>query len=697
MKGDFFDIPKCYATWAECESIRKESSSGGIFTLLATKILNEGGYVCGAVLDDRIVKHIIISDVSQLGAMRGSKYVYGKMGNCYKEIKKLLLDGKKVFFTGLPCQVLGLRTHIGEDFPQLLTADLICHGAPASKVWESYLTSEIGDSKLHAAYFRRKKFGWKRFNAEILSDKGNAIADLFTNEYMQAFLADLTLRPSCYRCVFAKETREGDITLGDFWGISNYAPHLDDNRGTSLILVNSQRGESYFQSIKDLLAHCESFTIQQAQGENPGLRNPVKAHPQRDFFFLALNLAHFDFKKHTPLIIKDGADIGILNNWNNGKYGEILSAYALQQVINELGYPNKLISMESGLNETSVFTSFAQELLFCTEKITTRKEMIGLNERFRSFLIGAGDVWSRTGENMGNYSYFGDFVSPNKKLVSYAASFYKVHNSYPRDKREHISCLLGRFDALSVRETGAQFILEQDFGTHAQYVLDPVLLHDAAWWRKITNKSTRTFPSRFVACVSNNSSSQLIDCLEGKTLIDANFHDSEAASVYDWLKTIQEAEAIVTDTLYGIYFAIIFERPFVVVSNELLNYAQLGNLLSLLHLDGRIVTSQDKKDLNERLSEAIDTHQLQRALSPLIHDSRYFLQQALQMKCENNRMNYATMLAIENRKQIDLISKKFLKLAILKFKLLQCLTWGTRRKIYEERHRQLTEYLRSEF
>ena len=227
---------KVYAAKNINEEVRESSSSGGIFTLIAEQIIDEGGVVFGARFDEHWeVIHDMVTTKEDLKIFRGSKYVQSRMGNTFKQVKCCLEVGKKVLFTGTPCQVAGLKHFLRKDYDNLLTMDFVCHGVPSPKVWRSYLSEISQGSKIKNIEFRNKQQGWKNFcfvlDIENLK-RGNVLSKSSVfgdNIFMQAFLSNILLRPCCYACPVKCGKSGSDLTVGDFWGIEKVLPDFDDD------------------------------------------------------------------------------------------------------------------------------------------------------------------------------------------------------------------------------------------------------------------------------------------------------------------------------------------------------------------------------------------------------------------------------------------------------------------------------------
>lgn len=282
-----FDI-KSYGAYNNNQKILLESSSGGIFSILAFSILRNKGVVFGAVFDENFsVIHSYIENFSELKRMRESKYVQSEIGESYVEAKKFLDSGRSVFFTGTPCQISGLLAYLGKEYTNLLTQDFICHGVPSPMMWNQYLKyhKTIVKSKIKNISFRNKNLGWKQFSIQILFYNNYIYSKLKTKEWwMHVFLNDLCLRESCYKCSFKTLQRQSDITLGDFWGVENVCPQINNDMGTSLIIINSIKGQNMFEQIRNEVTYQE-VDLFEALEYNRAMLEPSERPRYRDVFF----------------------------------------------------------------------------------------------------------------------------------------------------------------------------------------------------------------------------------------------------------------------------------------------------------------------------------------------------------------------------------------------------------------------------
>ena len=296
------NTPQACACYNNDEEIRKESSSGGIFTLLASYIIDNGGIVYGAAFNQNFeVEHIEVTNKQDLSKLRGSKYVQSKLGNTYSKIKEHLNQNKLVYFSGTPCQIDGLLCFLNKKYDNLICQDIVCHGVPSPKIWKHYL-KKFDLEKNAKISFRDKSTGWDSYSFSI-KQENNSFKELSRqNEYMKVFLKDLCLRPSCYDCHSKSLHRNSDITLADFWGIKEICPEMYDNKGTSLVFINSNKGKKLFDKIlKDI--KYQVVDINKASKYNPSSFKSVSKPEKRDKYMNNIFNNKFDkySKKYTKL------------------------------------------------------------------------------------------------------------------------------------------------------------------------------------------------------------------------------------------------------------------------------------------------------------------------------------------------------------------------------------------------------------
>ena len=300
------DSPQTVAAYAKDKLIRMESSSGGIFTVLAEKILDEGGVIVGvAQISPRKLGHIVVESKADLAKLRGSKYVQAEVGLVYRSVRDLLKQGRVVLFSGTPCQVAALYSVLGKaKYPNLFTLDIVCHGTPSVKIFEKYtqeLEKSMGSS-FESVNFRDKSSGWSGYSVLLRFDGGKFIkVHHGQSKYMRLFLSSVCQNSSCDNCHYRKLPRIADVTLGDYWGISKLHPEMNDNKGTSVVLLNTEHGKELFASVVGRVVQCES-KLEYAIAGNPCIVHSGKQHPKRAEFFANLDKYPLDelVKIYTP-------------------------------------------------------------------------------------------------------------------------------------------------------------------------------------------------------------------------------------------------------------------------------------------------------------------------------------------------------------------------------------------------------------
>lgn len=279
--------PTAYAAYTKDENLRRQSSSGGIFTELAKPVIAAGGVVFGCVWERPALEaiHAKAETLEALAEMRGSKYVQSDLRETFREAKAALMAGRQVLFSGTPCQIAGLNSFLGRTYVNLLTVEVICHGTPSPAVFAVYKAGiERRGLSLADVVFRDKRISWRRFSLVASVVEKEIVVELSgRNMFMRAFGSNLCLRPSCYRCI-AREGRSGaDLTIADFWGIERVCPELDDNRGTSLVIVHSARGCEAWQQVDHGL-NVREVPFEAALAGNPSYRSSVPLPKGRRYF-----------------------------------------------------------------------------------------------------------------------------------------------------------------------------------------------------------------------------------------------------------------------------------------------------------------------------------------------------------------------------------------------------------------------------
>lgn len=283
-----YDVKKVIGAKHKDASIRKSSSSGGIFFSFAENFINEGGVVVGCAMSENLeAKHVVCTTIDDLIRLRSSKYVQSNTEGIYAQVRSILREGKKVLFSGTPCQVAGLRRFLIKDYDNLFCIDILCHGVPSPKLFREYKESKEKEygAKANFVSFRCKKHQWKRLHIDMLFDNGKEYYKSATYDpYMQTFLSNKSQRNSCFYCPFNTTQRQGDISLGDFWGIGKQYPELDDDKGITMILVNSEKGQKMYDMANTDIAAFDS-TLDLAIAGNAVLIEHLPDEDRRNEFY----------------------------------------------------------------------------------------------------------------------------------------------------------------------------------------------------------------------------------------------------------------------------------------------------------------------------------------------------------------------------------------------------------------------------
>ena len=287
-------LPAVYAAWHKNDAIRKDSTSGGVFTAIAEYVLEGGGVVYGAAMDaHQHLRHVACFRKEDLWRLRGAKYVQSNLGDTFREVKKQL-ESRWVLFSGTPCQVDGLYAYLGRRPENLLTCDLVCHGVPSPGVWENMARSieQRKGKGLQAVRFRNKVTGWKNSHFTTVYDDGTVdTAPLMATEFGRAFGRSLFLRPGCHKCAYASMSRPADFTLGDFWGLGAEELPEQQEKGISLLMVNTPHGSHVFDQLS--LSRMP-YPAERAIAGNPRLATPIPPAADRAAFFAAYALEPFE-------------------------------------------------------------------------------------------------------------------------------------------------------------------------------------------------------------------------------------------------------------------------------------------------------------------------------------------------------------------------------------------------------------------
>lgn len=290
---------KCFGAWSKNEELRSDSTSGGIFSELAYEWLKNDGICVGAAYDEHFnVRHKIIKGTAGLSGLRKSKYVQSDTAGIYKEVKKFLDNREKVLFSGTPCQIEALLKFLGKEYSNLFTVDFICCGVPSPLAYEKYkeLLEKKANSKIKSIWFKNKELGWHNLGTKVEFENNRKYFRTGNRDlYMVSYIEDgLTIRNSCTKCKFRNIPHISDITIGDFWGIEVTHPSYNDDKGTSAVIVNTEKGMELFNAIKSKINYFDTTIENIAFGNFTLYKSKELNNRQSDFFDL---MKRTDYKK----------------------------------------------------------------------------------------------------------------------------------------------------------------------------------------------------------------------------------------------------------------------------------------------------------------------------------------------------------------------------------------------------------------
>ena len=617
---------ECYAVMGSDE-IRKLCSSGGVFGILAEKMLEEGGYVSGAVWNKNWqVEHIVSKDTENIRRMYSSKYVQSDIKDTYRQIKELLENGHKVLFSGCGCQVAGLKRYLKKEYENLLTVDVVCHGVPSQEVWNTWLEQDIlqssGRTKEEIAEisFRKKEvFGWN-VGVHIRYQDGEHIEYRDKeSSYMAGFLNNWVLRECCYACRF-KNKKYSDITLGDFWGI-NQIHQFDDELGTSFVTVNTTKGAVFFKSVLERFGKIVGLRTASALPFNPCISESVEKPVSRDIFFGEWKNSGTTLEGCLQKVKNQlHFDLALVCMWGLN-YGNAITNYALYTYIKKQGKQPIMLDNYCGLQPKEQFWAFAKAHYAMSSSYFPTYDYSLLNQACDAFLVCSDQVWNYAYADIYGYgSYFQlDFAEGDKKRVSYASSFGNPKGAMPAEIGKK---LYGRFDAISVRESFGVPLCKKLYDVDAVRVVDPVFLLEREDYDRLLEDVSET-ESYIVVYMLNPTAEKRQLCLELQqklggiqmvNLMDANpqfrnhgMHILEYdnikldLTVEEWLSYIRNAVYVITDSFHGTCFSVIFGKRFATVKAR--ESERFETFSAFPELEGRILEDGTPYDVDKLLEE----------------------------------------------------------------------------------------------
>lgn len=629
--------PKCYAMMAKDE-IRKVSASGGMFTILANAVLEKGGVICGAAYnDDLSVSHIMINSADDMYKLRSSKYVQSDCNIIYKKVYECLKKKQLVLFSGCPCQIAGLYAYLGGDDENLWTVDLICHGVPSPKVFRKYLKEMYIDKgkEIKKIDFRDKDvFTWSTEMNVYFQDGTRHVERCSKDPYYRAFLPCLSMRPACPECKYTTLPRQADISIGDFWGVGKYEPQLNDQKGTSLVLVNSKKGEEIFQEVQKNIPVLKEMDINTARPRNYTIDHPFRKHPHRDRFFKLIDKYSFD--KAVQYGLTNHYDIGLIGLWFGENYGSMVTYFALHHILDKLELTVLFVNNPLGKGGT-VDEKGPRKFAMEYADISVQRglgQLKELNEYCDTFIVGSDQLWNYALSKRYGQMYFLSFVDDDKKKIAYGTSFGKNRYTGPEGQRVLTAENLQRFDAISVREPFGVNLCKDLFGVDAVKVLDPVFLCAQEEYDRLADESECVKKEDYILAYILDPTEEKRNALryiakkigkKVKVILDFPEHAREAninrlslqeedenieilekIDIKEWIWHFKHSDFVATDSFHGTCFSIIFKKDFVAFANERRGSERVQTLLQPMGIADRLLFEYNQSIPDEFLDNPID-------------------------------------------------------------------------------------------
>lgn len=597
-----------------------KSSSGGVFGEISRWFINNKGIVYGVAYDAKFnVDFIRVTDKNDLFKIMRSKYVQSDISSIYDDIKQDLDNNKQVFLGATSCQIAAVKLFLKKEYSNLYTIDLICHGLPSPIIWEYYIKELSKNSKIKDIDFRYNNKVSPEKNFLIKYEKNHEYNEaLYNDPYGYAFLNNIILNESCYKCNFKNNKSYADITTGDAHG---YNLQREDNKH-SFLIVNTKKGLSLIENVLLKFNNYNDFDIDFEIKNNYPILHPSPKHFNRNYILQNINnkpiVELLNMAKQSNIAYSP-KNVGILNFfYENYNYGANLVAYSLSKVVEKLGYNPYIINFDPfppldsiTRFKTQALLDFRQDYLNLTPLYTSSSSLSETNKFINTFIVGSDQVWRKTITQNNLKTYFLDFVKWNKKCISYGASYGS--NKFEGNYKEINECklFLKKFSNISVREKDAINITKELFDKDSCLVLDPTLLLTKEDYDSFISKEKVLNKKEYVAVYAlfnqdKNFNKNLKRLFPNKKILNIKTHSEYIPlldrnelvynSVPNWINDIKNADYIVTDSYHGLLFSILFEKDFICLGKNSKAKSRFDSICELL---GGNISSRIIKDLSE--------------------------------------------------------------------------------------------------
>ncbi len=646
--------PLLYAFCAD-DDVREKSSSGGMFTILAEYVLERRGFICGACFDDEMrLRHILTQDRAIIDLMRGSKYLQSSIGLSYRETKEKLDAGSCVLYVGTPCQIAGLKSFLSKDYDDLLiTIDLLCHGTPSQKFFDSYICEIAKGKKVKNVIFRSKRWGWSWSNiVTVFEDGTEYIGWKNTDPYKNAFSRHLMTRWSCYECIFATYPRQGDITIGDLWEPEKLDPMSNDKKGTSLVFINSKNGEAVFSNVISRAKYVNKIVIDDDQyDEIPNRVTPKTWRNPNRTRFLEL-VKRLPFSKAVNDSLNDHYDIGMPGVFFTNNIGSLMTYFALFCALKDLGYDIRTFERTTdaetkNYSDSQAFIKKWMPKYAYPIQYSNITEMSALNNKCDVFVVGSDQIYLESMNHFLKDIFFLQYIDGNRKKITYASSFGGPRARGTDDYIAEMKYYLNRFSALSFREDDGVNYANNVLKTRqtAVWAIDPVFLCDKKYFLEIANVGVEFTDKKIIGAYilkPHGRNKKLLRKLCNYFGVDASykfiygldvsngfFAESDKQievfrpfPVENALSIIRNSEFFITDSFHGMCFCIIFQVDFLVIPRDFSD--RFMSLLKRIGLEERIIDT-DLSNLSNDSFSPIAWDKVYNKLEKLIENSLDYL------------------------------------------------------------------------
>lgn len=638
--------PTLYAVQA-ADSVRAVSSSGGAFTVIADYILSKSGVVYAVIFDDAF--HAVyrrFDSIEDLSDARGSKYVQSEPRTIFKAVQEDLAKGIYVCFIGLPCEIAGLIGFLRNQPENLLTVDMLCNFAPPYRLLRKYLEEDTRFDELESIRFRTKDFGWVADTCLLSFSDGTAQMRRENNDYFQkGYHQKLYMPKACEECHFSGYPKQADLTIGDFWYIREHDASLDDNAGTSLLLINSEHGQRVFETISEMFKLSREVPLRLLERNRPLKAEP---NPARDRFYSLLE--KYDFDKAVDWALNKRYDVGVLGVWSEDNYGSEITYYALYSFLKSLGLEVLMIERPADSEwkpnaEPMLFDNNPYDPADLSPLFESTAQMHQLNEQCLSFVLGSDQMWHD--ELFYPFSQFGylDYIHEDRNKISYATSFGKGTWDGDENQRKLLQYYLHRFNAISVRETSGIEICQNVFNVEAYWTIDPVFICARETYELLaTPYDGPAYIGCYILDVTEDKKAALRDLskrtgLPLRVITDARTPNKAQwdedipvdfnATEEDWLSLFIHADYVVTDSFHGMCFSLMFHKPFFAMVNTTRGATRFKDYAEMLSLNDCLVHNVKQIVSQSKNFPELDWERIDRALELRIDAGKQWLVNAI--------------------------------------------------------------------